>query len=106
MLLCEKDRSRRHWSRTADRQTVLRERCPAGWKPDGKLVKIAHAEHSIKRVCEVNRRSNQYHETLSDGNARWTDGALQRLGVSDTKKHVLTGRNGVQRVMNKRTAHK
>lgn len=60
VLICGKDRSRRPWSRKADRQTVLRERCPAGSKPDGKEVKIAHAEHSINRVGEVNRRLNQY----------------------------------------------
>lgn len=56
--------------------TVLRERCPAGSKPDDGEVKIANIqeakpgrtegrpEHSIDRIGKVNRRANQQHETL------------------------------------------
>ena len=53
-------------------------------------------EHSIVKVGEVQRGANQQHEILSDGKTGWTDGALQRLGTSDTTKHVLEARGANQ----------
>ena len=46
---------------------------------------------SLDSVGEVLRRAKQRHEVLSDGNTRRTDGDLQKLGLSDTTKHLLDG---------------
>lgn len=63
---------------------------------------------AFDRVGEVHRRAIQHRKILSNGHARKTDGALERLGTSDTTKHVLKAKGSDQwePVCSDQTAHK